>query len=63
MNDTTLPQVGSQYRIGETDVSIIGLSKRGRGYQVHVLIDGDHDRTERTLRLKDFNKKATQTNA
>jgi hypothetical protein len=61
MNDIVLPVAGDRYRIGETEVIINDVSKRGRGYQVHVRTELDP--TPQTMRLKDFLKKATRVDA
>jgi hypothetical protein len=62
MNDIVLPVAGDRYRIGETEVIINDVTKRGRGYQVHVRIEGQES-DPKTLRLKDFTKKATRVDA
>lgn len=61
MNDITLPAPGSRWRIGETEVIVNDTSKRGRGYQVHIRTESDP--TPKTMRLKDFNKKAVALDA
>jgi hypothetical protein len=56
-----LPAPGTRWTIGETTVVVNDVSKRGRGYQVHIRIEGQEE-NPMSLRLKDFNKKATAIN-
>lgn len=56
MGEQNLPEVGDLYEFGGRQVKVVGIKKRGRGWQVQY--ESASGETGGTARLKDWQKSA-----